>query len=341
MSVNIPEKAYGTMSLTWTPTPPPKGESLKILKYLYEKKGIRHFNGGMLYQSDPKFNNLELMLEFFQSFDGSACILSFKGCINETTFIPDSSPQFIDTEFVKIAKAFESIEKRPKIIFTIGRVDKTRPIEEVAKYLESKVEHDDIIVGWGISECGPETLSKAVAVAKVSLLELEISILTQDVINLGTLKIASDNKIPIIGYSPMAKGLLTEKGISPGYLESLNPSSTVVVFGFDRFKAENYEANYKYLKQLHDYAHSKKNCSLQQLALAYVSGLSGVKNFKGITQVTRVIPLPGSSKIENIDQLYTEITLSNEELFEIQEMIDSYTVQGGRYSSIFAASLNA
>lgn len=341
MSINIPDKAYGTMSLTWTNTPPKREESLEILKYLYEKKGLRHFNGGMLYQSDPAFNNLQLLLEFFESFDGSDCIFSFKGCINKMTYMPDSSPEFIDTEFLEIAEAFKKVTNKPKVIFNIGRIDKTRPMEEVAKYLQKKVSQDELIVGWGISECGPETLYKAVSTAEVSLLELEIFMLTQDVIDLGTLKIASDYGVPIIAYSPMAKGLLTDKGVSPGYLEYLGPTSRVIAAGFDRFKPENYEANLKFLKQLYDYAHNKKNCSLQQLALAYVSGLSGLENFKDITKVTKIVPLPGSANLENIDQLYSEVKLSSTEVLEIQDIIGSNTVHGIRYNSLFAPTLNA
>lgn len=340
MSIEIPDKAYGTLSLTLTKTPPPREESLKLLKYLYEKHGVKHFNGGMIYQIDPAFNNLELLAEFFSGIDGSDCILSYKGGVNPANYVPTSSQEFLDSEFAKIGEAFKGVEKIPKIIFNIARIDKTIPIEEVAKYLDDKVAKDEYVVGWGLSEVGPETLKKAVASGKVSLLELEFSMLTQDILEMGTLKIASDHEIPVICYSPIGRGLLTDKGVSPGFLESLSPTDGRIIGGLERFKPENYEANYKYLKQLYDYAHDKKNCTLQQLALGYLSGLSGLKDFKGISKVTKVVPLPGSAKIANVDELYDTVKLSEAEILEVQEIIDSNTVHGGRYNARLAAVLH-
>ncbi|CAH6723332.1 putative pyridoxal reductase [[Candida] jaroonii] len=340
MSIQIPDKAYGTLSLTWTKTPPPREESLKILKYLYEKHGVRHFNGGMIYQVDPAFNNLKLLAEFFKSFDSSDCILSYKGGVDPATYRPSSSPEFLDSEFKAIGEAFEGTDKKPKIIFNIARIDKSTPIEDVAKYLDAKVAKDDYVVGWGLSEVGPETLKKAIANGKVSLLELEFSMLTQDILEMGTLKIASENEIPIICYSPIGRGLLTEKGVSPGFLESLAPTDGRIIGGLERFKPENYEANHKYLKELHDYAHEKKNCTLEQLALGYLSSMTGKENFKGIAKVTKLVPLPGSAKIANIDQLYDSVELTAQELLEVQEIIDSNTVQGARYNARLAPLLH-
>lgn len=62
--VTIPSAGYGTMTLTAKASPQPIEESAKTLVHIYDKFGVRLFNGAIHYTFNPKFNNTDIFIEF-------------------------------------------------------------------------------------------------------------------------------------------------------------------------------------------------------------------------------------------------------------------------------------
>jgi pyridoxine 4-dehydrogenase len=98
----------------------------------------------------------------------------------------------------------------------------------------------------------------------------------------------------------------------------------------DRFQPENFAHNLELVNAISSVAASK-GVTPAQLAIAWVGHLGA-----------HVMPLAGSSKkertLENL--LGGNITLSRDELAEIEEIISSVEVKGGRYYEKRAAEMH-
>lgn len=83
---------FGTMSMTWTPTPPPAQQSIDTLKFVtsHPKFGTKLINGGEFY--GPDFANLKLLKQFLEENDpeeNKQLIISIKGGADNETLKPN------------------------------------------------------------------------------------------------------------------------------------------------------------------------------------------------------------------------------------------------------------
>lgn len=339
MTVDFPAKGFGTMSMTWTANPKPFEDSIERLNYVKEKYGVKLFNCGEFYQVDLKMANLELMRQFLQKYPDDSVIVSIKGGLNMSNLHPDGSKESIDKSIANSISYFKDLPVKPKIIFEIARVDPNVPYEHTISYIYEHVKNGDID-GVSLSEVGAESIKKAASVAPIYAIELEFSLLTQDILYNGILKEASKHQIPIMAYSPIGKGLLTDFCVeSNDFLETLDPNDIRLHIA-DRFNKEIFVKNYPYLKKLYDFAKSK-GMTLEGLALSYLESISGIEDFEGIPKVSTVMPIPSGSTNDKIDKNYgAMVKLSREDISSIQEICRSHKVHGHRYTEAHEASLN-
>ena len=229
-----------------------------------------------------------------------------------------SSGTYFDGSPAWMKVAVEQSLKRLKIdtidLYYAHRVDPNIPIEETVGAMadlvkEGKVHH------LGLSEVSANSLRKAHAVHPISAVQSEYSLLTRDVEN-GILKTTRELGISLIPYSPLARGLVTNK-LNVDTLATDDFRRTL-----PRYQSENIDNNNKLIENFATFAASK-NCTPAQLALAWV-----------LAQGEDIIPIPGTKKRnyleENVGAI--EVKLTNADLTVINELINRYPIIGARYS---------
>ncbi|XP_058002708.1 probable aldo-keto reductase 1 isoform X2 [Hevea brasiliensis] len=192
------------------------------------------------------------------------------------------------------------------------RVDTSVPIEETMSELKKLVEEGKI-KHIGLSEASPDTIRRAHAVHPITAVQMEWSLWTRD-IEEEIIPLCRDLGIGIVPYSPLGRGFFAGKAI----MESLPANSSLV--GHPRFRAENLDKNRRIYSRLENLT-KKYQCSPSQLALAWV-----------LQQGDDVVPIPGTTKIKNLDENLgsLKVKLTEEELKEIAAAVPIEEVAGDR-----------
>lgn len=328
---------YGTMSLTWTPKPPTFEQSIETMKYVTTSQiGTKLLNGGEFYGVEDKSLNLKLIKQFLDSNDAQSnteLTVSIKGCLDVQKLIPDGSKEGVSKSIEHIISYFpQNKTERPTLIFEAARVDPKVPISETVSYIAEYVKQGKID-GISLSEVGAESIAKASEVFPISCVEVEFSLLCQDILSNGVLAECSKRGIPIIAYSPICRGFLTDYVVDNAdtFLELLDKND--IRTHIDKFEPENFKHNLVLVKKLHEFAHNKKNTTLESLSLSWILKVSELANFGGISSVAKIIPIPSGSTKERIDKNFGQIVdLTDADLAEIQDICKANPVQGYRYS---------
>lgn len=96
-----------------------------------------------------------------------------------------------------------------------------------------------------------------------------------------------------------------------------------------RFQKENFGKNLQLVRELEKTA-NKLGCTPAQLAISWVRSLSD-KNGN-----PEIIPIPGSATVERVNENAKYFPLSKEDLAEIESILQSFKVVGGRYGGLAA-----
>ncbi|ULQ54827.1 aldo/keto reductase [Flavihumibacter fluvii] len=194
------------------------------------------------------------------------------------------------------------------------RVDPNVPIEEVAGTVkeliaEGKVKH------FGLSEAGAATIRKAHAVQPVTALQSEYSLWWREP-EKDIMPTLEELGIGFVPFSPLGKGFLTG-AINSGTTFDTTDFRNIV----PRFAEKNRKANQVIVDTLAAFA-LKKNATPAQVALAWV-----------LAQKPWIVPIPGTTKIHRLEENLTaeKITLTPEDLQEIEHVFSAIQVQGARY----------
>ncbi|TKY45280.1 aldo-keto reductase 1 [Spatholobus suberectus] len=196
------------------------------------------------------------------------------------------------------------------------RVDQTIPIEETVGELKKLVEEGKVKY-IGLSEASPDTIRRAHAVHPITALQIEWSLWSRD-IEEELVPLCRDLGIGIVPYSPLGRGFFGGKGV----LENL-PTNSFLAAHYPRFQAENIDKNKSIYDRIESLA-KKHQCTPPQLALAWV-----------LHQGIDVVPIPGTTKIKNLDQNIGALSLkfTESDLREISEAVPIDDVAGNRHFS--------
>lgn len=195
------------------------------------------------------------------------------------------------------------------------RVDPAVPIEEVAGAVKDliaagKVKH------FGLSEAGVRNIRRAHAVQPVTALQSEYSLWWREPED-EIIPTLEELGIGLVPFSPLGKGFLTGKMSSETTFDSADFRSTV-----PRLSAENRAANQGFVDLLERLA-TNKSATPAQIALAWL-----------LAQKSWIVPIPGTTKlhrlVENLGA--SSVTLSVDELGEIEVAASKMEVKGDRYS---------
>lgn len=245
-------------------------------------------------------------------------VLCIKGGIDLHRWAPDGSREGVRTSVDNVLKVLDG--KKSLDLFECGRVDPETPIETTIAALAEYVKEGKI-KGISLSEVKAETIRRAHKVHPISAVEMELSLWETSILENGVAATCAELDIPIVAYSPLGRGFLTGEvrsfeDLPQGDLRRTSP----------RFQPEVFGKNLEMVEKLEKLA-KKKECSPAQLALAWVKQLSGKPG------LPRIIPIPGATTEKRVVENMRHIELADEDLQEIDRILKSSEVVGGRYSA--------
>ncbi|CAL5391749.1 unnamed protein product [Camellia sinensis] len=203
------------------------------------------------------------------------------------------------------------------------RIDTRVSIEITLGELKKLVEEGKIKY-IGLSEASPSTIRRAHAVHTIIAIQLEWSLWTIDV---------EEEIVPTcrtwhwdVTYSPLGRGFLSS---GPKLVE--NFANEDFQKHLPRFQPENMEHNKNMFERVNEIA-EKKGCTPGQLALAWVHH-----------QGSDVCPIPGTTKIENLDQNIgaLSVKLTPEEMAKLESIASADAVKGDRYGGLSSTWKNS
>ena len=233
---------------------------------------------------------------------------------------PDSRPE-------RIREVTEAALKRLKTdhidLLYQHRVDPKVPIEEVAATVktliaEGKVKH------FGLSEAGVQAIRKAHTVQPVTALQSEYSLWWREP-EKEILPTLEELGIGFVPFSPLGKGFLTG-AINENTQFGEKDFRNIV----PRFSAEARKANQQLVDVLGAIA-SAKNVTRAQIALAWL-----------LAQKPWIVPIPGTTKLHRLTENLgaADVTLTPNDLAEIEAALAQIEVQGDRYPAHMQALVN-
>ncbi|KAK4053415.1 hypothetical protein OIV83_001580 [Microbotryomycetes sp. JL201] len=314
---------YGAMNLTWRPKVTNDEQAFKCIRDSIDA-GSTFINTGEFYGVKPnQTGNLQLLQRFFEKHPDYAdkCFVSVKGGVNLETLAPDSS---LDALRRSVENVKRHLGDRKKMdLFECARVDKSVPIEEAMRRLLT-LRDEGHFKYIGLSEVSAETIRRAAKVAPIAAVEVEYSLAALDIENNGVLDACKELNIPIIAYSPVARGLLTgaiktKEDIAEGDMRN----------HLDKFSEDNLEHNLKLYYKIKEIADAK-GVTPTQIAIAWL-----IHAWDGI------IPIPGSTRPEGVAEALGagQLQLTDADLDQIREVLDKTPVKGLRYNQHLQATL--
>ena len=230
----------------------------------------------------------------------------------------DKSGTYFDASPAYIKEAVEKSLKRLNIdtidLYYSHRVDTKVPIEETVGAMAELVKEGKIRY-IGLSEASARSIRKASAVHPITALQSEYSLLTRDIEG-EILDTVRDLGITFIPYSPLARGLVTATVNDKDKLAQDDFRRTL-----PRFDDEHWKNNKQLVDEFAEFAHSK-NSTPAQIALAWV-----------LAQGDDMIPIPGTKQRKYLEEnaAAVDITLSEDDLEEIENIVNSHPDVGNRY----------
>ncbi|MQL88915.1 hypothetical protein Taro_021482 [Colocasia esculenta] len=194
------------------------------------------------------------------------------------------------------------------------RIDTRVPIEVTMGELKKLVEEGKIKY-IGLSEASASTIRRAHAVHPITAVQIEWSLWTRDVEE-DIVPTCRGLGIGIVAYSPLGRGFFS---YGPSMINKLADQDFRK--SLPRFQPGNLDQNSRIFERISEMAASK-GCTPSQLALAWVHH-----------QGDDVCPIPGTTKIENLDQNIAALSvkLAPQEMAELESFATADVVMGDRY----------
>jgi aryl-alcohol dehydrogenase-like predicted oxidoreductase len=287
-----------------------KQDAIKLIRAAFER-GVTFFDTAEAY---GPFTNEEVLGEAIAPFRDKVVIATKFG------FKEGKPPLGTDSRPENIRAVAEASLKRLRTdaidLFYQHRVDPNVPVEDVAGTVkdlirEGKVKH------FGMSEAGVQSIRRAHAVQPVTALQSEYSLWWREP-EQEILPTLEELGIGFVPFSPLGKGFLTGKIDENTAFDKNDFRNTV-----PRFSEENRKANQALVELLGKMA-KQRSATPAQIALAWL-----------LAQKPWIVPIPGTTKLHRLEENLgsADITLSMDDLNEIQTAVAEIEVHGARYSA--------
>ena len=206
-------------------------------------------------------------------------------------------------------------------VYQPARLDPAVPIEETVGAIAQLVKAG-YVRQIGLSEVGVETLQRAAQVHPIAELQIEYSLVSRG-IEADILPTVRELGISVTAYGILSRGLLSSgtARLAPG-----DPRTR-----FPRFSGENHTRNLELLAALESIA-DRNAVTAAQLAIAWVA-----------SRGEDIIPLIGTKRRDRLAEALQalDLTLSRDELAELEAAVPASAVAGGRYEQSQMAALDS
>ncbi|MER6389303.1 aldo/keto reductase [Streptomyces sp. NPDC059382] len=209
-------------------------------------------------------------------------------------------------------------------VYRIARVDPDVPIEETVGAIAEAVQAGHVR-HIGLSEVGAETLRRAAAVAPISDLQIEYSLISRG-IEEEILPTARELGIGVTAYGVLSRGLISghfgrDRALAPGDFRGMSP----------RFQGDNLDRNLDLVDALRKVADSK-GVSVAQIAIAWV-----------LARGEDIVPLVGARRRDRLDEALgaLDVELTSADLSAIEEAVPAGAAAGDRYPAAQMAHLDS
>jgi len=201
-------------------------------------------------------------------------------------------------------------------LYYLHRVDPNIPIEESTGALSQLVKQGKVRE-IGLSEVCSDNLRRAHAVHPIAALQSEYSLWSRTP-ERGILDVCDELDVAMVPFSPLGRAFLTGAATDVTQMVEGDLRTTIAR---PRFEPEAFSQNRKLLVPFADIA-KQNNCSMAQLALAW------------LLHRENSIPIPGTKHIDYMKENAgaSSVTLSDETVGQLDELINEKTVIGNRYS---------
>jgi aryl-alcohol dehydrogenase-like predicted oxidoreductase len=210
-------------------------------------------------------------------------------------------------------------------VYRPARVDPAVPIEETVGAIKELVDAGHVR-HIGLSEAGADTIRRAAAVAPISDVQLEYSVISRG-IEADILPTTRELGIGITAYGVLSRGLLSghwtpDRSLAANDFRGFSP----------RFQGENLQHNLDLVEQLGAIA-ARKGVTTAQLAIAWVAAQSDGD----------IVPLVGARRRDRLTEALgaLDVTLTPDDLAAIDAAIPPGAAAGDRYAAPLMAHLDS
>ncbi|MFI9031198.1 aldo/keto reductase [Streptomyces sp. NPDC053560] len=209
-------------------------------------------------------------------------------------------------------------------VYRIARLDPDVPVEETVGAIAELIEAGHVR-HVGLSEVGAETLRRAAAVAPVSDLQIEYSLISRG-IEEEILPTARELGIGITAYGVLSRGLISghfsrDRKLAANDFRGMSP----------RFQGDNLDHNLGLVEALRAVA-DRKGASVAQTAIAWV-----------LARGEDIVPLVGARTRERLTEALgaLDVTLDAGDLAAIEQAVPAGAAAGDRYPANQMAHLDS
>lgn len=209
-------------------------------------------------------------------------------------------------------------------IYRLARLDPNVPIEETVGAIAELVEAGHVR-HIGLSEVNSETIRRAAAVAPVSDLQIEYSLISRGIEDdiLPTLR---ELGIGVTAYGVLSRGLISghftrDRQLAANDFRGMSP----------RFQGENLQHNLDLVDALREVAESK-GATVAQTAIAWV-----------LSRGEDIVPLVGARRRDRLTEALgaLDVTLEEADLAAIERAVPAGAAAGDRYPTDQMAHLDS
>ncbi len=312
--LEVSAMGLGCMGMSFSYGPPKDKQEMTALIRAAVERGVTFFDTAEVY---GPFTNEELVGEALAPFRKQVVIATKFGFdLSGSDTRPGAAGLNSRPEHIK--QAVEGSLKRLKVetidLLYQHRVDPNVPIEDVAGAVkelirQGKVKH------FGLSEAGVQTIRRAHAVQRVTVLQSEYSLWTRTP-EKEVIPTLEELGIGLVPYSPLGKGFLTGKIDEKTTFDSSDFRNILPRFTPDARKAN------QALVELLGKIGERKKATPAQIALAWL-----------LAQKPWIVPIPGTTKLHRLEENIgaVKVELTSDDLREIESAASNIKVQGARY----------
>ncbi|WKX70227.1 aldo/keto reductase [Streptomyces sp. XD-27] len=209
-------------------------------------------------------------------------------------------------------------------VYRIARVDPDVPIEETVGAITELVEAGHVR-HIGLSEVNAETLRRAAAVAPITDLQIEYSLISRGIED-EILPTARELGVAVTAYGVLSRGL-----ISGHWSRDRKPGANDFRGMSPRFNGDNLAHNLDLVDALRKVADGR-GVSVAQIAIAWV-----------LAQGEDIVPLVGARRRDRLTEALgaLEVTLDADDLAAIEKAVPAGAAAGERYPAAQMAHLDS